>query len=440
MLRKGLMMRFSDDGLARCDTRFRVVGRLARLLVALILVGPLAAASSPAGAAVGGADGFEELKKAFLEAAAKKDVPGLFDALEAMELHDSAEKAELLVRVGLSHKDIEVYRESERQLRGLQSPESRAVVVGNALKGKDINLRADCTRILRAHADEAAFEALAELCRDKHWLVRSEACRGLGQFRSKRSVELLLSRLTEEEGRLLDDIVDSLRRLTGQSFGPLPTSWNSWWEGGGRDQPLPEPGADDGTTRKKLGTAVSDGLYGQVVSERVTFLVDVSGSMTAGTELEGTRHEIAIRELVRVLENQLTTDTEFNLIAFADDVVRFAPKLQKAKGKKLDRGIDFVEGLRAGGETNAYGALEAAFSDARVDTIYLLSDGSPTVGDETIPTIILNKVAEWNRYRGVKIHCIGFFPGDARNQNKAEARTFLIDLAQQNRGRYTEVD
>jgi len=40
----------------------------------------------------------------------------------------------------------------------------------------------------------------------------------------------------------------------------------------------------------------------------------------------------------------------------------------------------------------------------------------------------------------VKVHCIGFFPGDARNQNKAEARTFLIDLAQQNRGRYTEVD
>jgi hypothetical protein len=144
------MMRFSDGGLARCDTRFRVVGRLARLLVALILVGPLAAATSPGGGAVGGADGFEELKKAFLEAAAKKDVPGLFDALEAMELHDSAEKAELLVRVGLSHKDIEVYRESERQLRGLQLPESRAVVVGNALKGKDINLRADCTRILRA--------------------------------------------------------------------------------------------------------------------------------------------------------------------------------------------------------------------------------------------------------------------------------------------------
>ena len=39
------------------------------------------------------------------------------------------------------------------------------------------------------------------------------------------------------------------------------------------------------------------------------------------------------------------------------------------------------------------------------------------------------KVQEWNRYRGVKIHSIGFFPGEARNQNKEEARNFLIDLA-----------
>ena len=95
--------------------------------------------------------------------------------------------------------------------------------------------------------------------------------------------------------------------------------------------------------------------------------------------------------------------------------------------------------LRAAGETNAYGALKRAFEDPDVDTIYLLSDGVPTVGDKYIPELIRLEVEEWNRDRRVIINCIGFFPGNAKNQDKAEARTFLMKLAQQNEGYYKEI-
>ena len=38
----------------------------------------------------------------------------------------------------------------------------------------------------------------------------------------------------------------------------------------------------------------------------------------------------------------------------------------------------FVEDLPVGGETNVYDALKLAFKDPDIDTIILLSDGSPT--------------------------------------------------------------
>jgi len=286
---------------------------------------------------------------------------------------------------------------------------------------------------------EASYATLIELLADKQWLVRSEAIRGVAQVREKRSVAALLARMPEEQGRLLDDLTDALRGLTGQNFPASPAQWQSWWDAAGKDLDLPPEKPEEGGEIRPLGTAVKQGLYGTVVSERVVFILDISGSMTAGTELEGTRFEIATRELIRVLQEQVTPKTQFNIVAFADQVARFRPDLSEGKGPNVKKAIEFIEKLRPGGETNVHDALEIAFEDAKADTIYLLTDGSPTVGAETIPVIIRRKVEEWNRYRGVKVHCIGFFPGEARHQDKAEARTFLIDLAQENRGRYTEI-
>ena len=99
----------------------------------------------------------------------------------------------------------------------------------------------------------------------------------------------------------------------------------------------------------------------------------------------------------------------------------------------------FSRSLEAGGETNAYGALQLAFKDPDVDTIYLLSDGTPTAGDETIAEVIRMKVRDWNRHRKVIINCIGFFPGEADYEDKDLAREFLRGLARDNEGFYKEL-
>ena len=58
------------------------------------------------------------------------------------------------------------------------------------------------------------------------------------------------------------------------------------------------------------------------------------------------------------------------------------------------------------GATNVHAALERAFADAEVDTIFLLTDGQPSAGFLVAPEAILREVRRWNVGRGVRIHTV----------------------------------
>ena len=58
--------------------------------------------------------------------------------------------------------------------------------------------------------------------------------------------------------------------------------------------------------------------------------------------------------------------------------------------------------------TNLYGSLEFAFDDPDVDTIFILSDGEPSVGDIIDPQLIREAIAERNATRNVVINTIAF--------------------------------
>ena len=68
--------------------------------------------------------------------------------------------------------------------------------------------------------------------------------------------------------------------------------------------------------------------------------------------------------------------------------------------------VDHAQELVADGGTNLYGALEYAFEDPDIDTIFVLSDGEPSVGDLIDPQSIRDAVVEMNATRGVVIHTI----------------------------------
>ncbi|MEC9476032.1 MAG: VWA domain-containing protein [Planctomycetota bacterium] len=382
---------------------------------------------------------FEEVKSELLAAIQKRDESRICDALELLGQYDQKESAELFLRYGLPHESLLVHEEALRLARTLESEEARSAIRLAARKSRDGFRRLDALRVIRSWPKSLAHPELILRLEDREWVVIAEAVRGLRDHPVATSVSALVEKMPEVEGRLREDIRDVLKVLTGQPLSLDPSAWSIWWEESREDwDPSLVPDATE-EQRKSLPTAVKDGLYGEIVSERVVFLLDVSGSMLASTEVGGSRIEIARNQLKRVLEGGLDPKSRFSVIGFSEETERFSPQLVKAKASNLKKAIRFVGALRAGGETNTYGALEHAFADREVDTVYLLSDGSPTVGTETSSPLILDAIQSWNRYRGTRIHCIGFFAGDAPNQDEARAREFLRGLAQRNHGRYTEI-
>lgn len=390
--------------------------------------------------------GWSAAKGKFLQAVGRDDDHEILSALTEVARFDNADVAKLLVRHGLPREDMIVHREVFNVLTRLKDEKARKVVIDAVTKSRSWEVRASAARVAASYAGAYAFAKLKEAAEDKKWQVRSSAIRAITHLRLTDAIPFLIGRLKEEKGRVRWDLKWGLEHLTGEIMEPEWPLWNAWWTTHSEGFKMPTlteaekkiAGAAGGE-EKDVHTAVREGLYGPIYSERIAFLFDISGSMRVGRDDSESRIQIAKSELIKVLENQLSPTTYFNIVTFSAEVNQFTRTLQKAKEGNLRKALAYVQGLKAGGETNAWGALQAAFDDPDVDTIYLLSDGTPTVGDETIPELIHQKILQQNRDRRIVINCIGFFPGFAKNQDKKSARAFLRKLALDSEGIYKEI-
>src|SRR6185503_9273074 len=171
-----------------------------------------------------------------------------------------------------------------------------------------------------------ALEALGELkaaeaipvfekaLKAKDWPVRVAAIRALARLHRKESVDLLVERIDKEEGRMLAEIVDALRGLTGKPFGYAPGQWKEWWATAKETFLLPEKA--QAVITSQAGMTTYHGV--PVVSNRMVFLVDISGSMSELTGAE-TRMDQSRKELLRVL-GQLGKDVQVNMIFFDERI------------------------------------------------------------------------------------------------------------------------
>jgi len=150
----------------------------------------------------------------------------------------------------------------------------------------------------------------------------------------------------------------------------------------------------------------------RIVSHRVIFIIDVSGSMNEllRSEYVGKqgrpRIDVAKEELIHCID-ALEPQSLFNVISFSSDVDHWLDGgiAEYTKSNK-DEAKKFTGALGAGGGTNIYGAIETAFADPDVDTIFFLSDGEPSVGEVTDQVVIRERVKQWNEHRGIVIHTI----------------------------------
>lgn len=217
---------------------------------------------------------------------------------------------------------------------------------------------------------------------------------------------------------MLVRFADALFQLSGQPFRTSPRAWQAWWKDEGEafepiefEQLAALQLAEE--RRRLAQTTRANSFFGiRVISHRVIFVLDVSGSMeerlrTKYLGEEGdTRIAFAKRELIAAIE-RLEKGTFFNLITFSQGVDSWTPSgMALSSPENLKSAVAFADKVLAGGGTNLFGALRAAFSDPEVDTIFVLSDGEPSVGAMTQPWEIRNEVATWNEARGVVIHAI----------------------------------
>jgi hypothetical protein len=314
-----------------------------------------------------------------------------------------------------------------------------------ALK-KDAAVRMGACHALADLRTPEAVMQLERLLQDKQWPVRAEAMWQLTSLRKKTTIPLLIERLSRESARLCEDVAKALRILTEKDLGTAPVRWEAWWAAEGAAFEVgPLDGGLAAERARERGAAAGEtsaSFFGlRILSDRVCFILDTSGSMnepskgdgertgSGGEGGSGTRMTAAKRQLVQALE-KFPEGERFNMIFFSHSAESWKKGLTPMSTTNRSKSIEAARDLRADGGTAVYDALKLAFDDVNVDTIYLLTDGEPTAGEVIEPDRIRRQVGAWNETRLITIHTISV----------GRDSPLLRDLAEDSGGRYKRID
>ncbi|MCA8978016.1 MAG: hypothetical protein KDC98_25040 [Planctomycetes bacterium] len=304
--------------------------------------------------------------------------------------------------------------------------------------------------------------------------IRIAAARALAGMASPIAIELLIDRIDAEQGAVREAVLDALVVLTGKDPGGSTASWRAWLqaEGGPFLAGTVELGRGSASLRQRprSGHTVSGTYFGiEQTGDSILYVFDNSQSMQAKLGGAGkgpgpitggapqTRWDLCRRELKHALA-ALPQHKRFNLVAFANRILTFAPTMTAATEDNVARAIEWLDGLKLEFQTNVFDAFETAFALAgrgvgdryypsEVDTIFFLSDGGPTIANLAKPGIgpdnadcILRAVRRWNALGRVTVHSIGLGLQNRKRERDDQGRlfpaVFLRQLAEQNGGRF----
>jgi HEAT repeat protein len=288
-----------------------------------------------------------------------------------------------------------------------------------------------------AKRDAAATLAIVDRLGHSDWQVRVTAARALARVGTEEAIDGLIKRFDLEGGRLHKELHAALKAVTRDDLGANPETWRTWWEkqkaeqgGLGPEPEAPRNPADDRYGPPTRGGPDDPHYYGRrIYSKSVGFVLDTSGSMDkvitipdkAAEELGGlptsaTRMHVARGVLVQALE-KLDPRTLFSLVFFSTDVRPWKDRLVPASPGNVGAAASAVRNAPPDGETNIHGALKAALGlhgresltaslDPIPDTVYFLTDGSPTRGEITEADALISWFENLNRYAKVELNVI----------------------------------
>jgi hypothetical protein len=148
------------------------------------------------------------------------------------------------------------------------------------------------------------------------------------------------------------------------------------------------------------------------------------------------RLEFVVHDLHKILHHRVQPGFKFDIIHFNTDVHRWKHSLTPATSHHLKEAEHYLDDLEPDGNTNTYEALKQALSDEEADTIYLLSDGEPSMDMRTI--LFELKIWLQQRRNPCVIHTIAFLMGHTHNDPKP--REFMADIAIIGRGVFRCMD
>lgn len=310
-------------------------------------------------------------------------------------------------------------------------------------------VRCEVPGALARLAGGRALPVLKSLVKDPRWRVRLAAGRALADLRTQEAALALVDALEIEVGRLREDDVALLQRLTGRSLGLDAKAWRELF-----DAPPSDLFAQgDAVALASLAPpryVTGEHRYYSIstTSLRFVMLTDLSGSMETPVKLPGSessepRLTMTQRELERLL-NSLSPRVNFDLLTFRDDAQAWHKTLVPADDRNRRSALTEVAGYGAAGATNIYAALTEVFDMAEaamdstvsrpedLDTVFMLSDGVATVGTVRDAKLLLQYVAERNRTLQLRIHCLSL-------TGEQSSRDFLQQLATLAGGNYVEL-
>lgn len=402
------------------------------LAVALVALGAAAFAGA-----------FEDALADFERAWKGADYQAKVAAVERLVATGETRALEVVVERALVADDQFVFERAVDALKTKTDERGRDWLAEKAKSHASADVRVVLVRMCGSLEAKGAVEAIAAALKDAQWTVRVAGVRAARERRVKELVPGLVALVAGEDGRVREDAVEALRDLTGADYGRDGKKWAEWWAGAGAgfelkpaaapaDPSSDDPAAAPPAQNKDLETITREGLY-EIRSKRTLFILDVSASMEAKTA-KGTRLDFVKKELKRVLAG-FEKDMSFNFVLFSDKARLWKPKMVRA-GAERSAATRMVEGLKPDGQTATYEALKLAFTLDDVDTIWLLSDGFPTVGSITSEELIKTEVRKLNRTKNIAIHTIAFVAGELKGEteDKARAKQFMQELAAQNYG------
>jgi len=335
--------------------------------------------------------------------------------------------------------DPHLIHEILRALGKIGDDASRAIVLA-AAADTDWRYRLAAAEVLLDHVrDEKGLDAMRKLLKDEMPIVRETAVIAAGKAKMEPLFDEMLLLMREGNLRAKKASYDAMVATSGQDYGYAPDVWAKWWQ----EKKKGNTGAA-GELKGREHISVATYYDFKIFTDRVLFIIDVSGSMDWPESRAGNpnRMDVAKRELVKVIK-ALDEKTLFNLATFAGHVSTWRKDGEvPATDANKKEALAWIEGaLLPRGPTNTFGALtEGLERNPLIDTIYFLSDGIPSTGKYEVPEEILVKLRYANRFRRVIINTIALAIGKPavekaiKYEDAEEMAAFMRLIAEWNGG------